>query len=86
MQQLDTLNALLSEGYTIRAHCGVCQHSAALDLDALAGRLGGDFVAIGDPNPLAARLRCEQCGEKSIGLILSPPSTPTPGLGLYGKS
>lgn len=42
-----------------------------LDLPALAERLGYDFVAIGDPNPLVAKLRCGKCGSKDLGLILS---------------
>lgn len=86
MHLISTLGALQSEGFTVTAHCGNCQHSRKLDLVALVDRLGADFVAIGDPNPLAAKLKCDRCGTKLIGLILAPPSVPTPGLGLYGKS
>lgn len=86
MHAITTLGHLIADGATVTAHCAICQHSARLDLAALADSLGADFVAIGDPNPLAARLRCEHCGRKQIGLIIAPPAVPTPGLGLYGKA
>ena len=85
MLRLSTITHLIGQGYRITAHCGVCQHSSVLDLAALAEKLGADFIAIGDPNPLAAKLRCDQCQSKDIGLILSPVDTPKPGLGLYGR-
>lgn len=83
-QRIDTLGALKAGRYEITAYCvaGVeCRHSTKLDLDALIKLLGAGFVTVGDPNPLAARLRCEKCGGRSITLILSPPSTPSPGAG-----
>lgn len=79
---ISTFRDLIEGGYSIRAHCTAsvdCHHSSELDLPALAGQLGMDFVTVGDPNPLAARLRCAKCGAKGVGLILSPPSTPSPG-------
>jgi hypothetical protein len=81
---ISTLRQLKDDGYEVTAHCGAsvdCRHSAKLDLDLLIEKLGGDFVTVGDPNPLAARLRCEKCGGRSITLILSPPATPSPGAG-----
>jgi hypothetical protein len=81
---ISTLGDLKADHYELTGHCGAsveCRHSSKLDLDALIDRLGADFVSFGDPNPLAARLRCEKCGGRSITLILSPPSTPSPGAG-----
>ena len=85
MLRLSTITQLIAQGYRITAHCGACQHSRVLDLALLADHLGGDFVAIGDPNPLADRLRCACCRAKETGLIVSPIDTPMPGLGLYGR-
>lgn len=78
---IDTLSALRDARFSITAHCNGCQHSTVLDLDALIGRLGPSFVAIGNPNPLAAKLSCAKCRGRDIGLILSPPS----GYGTGGK-
>jgi len=86
MEAISTLQQLIDGGYGITAHCGVCQHSKPLDLPGLAEKLGADFIAIGTPNPLVALLRCDQCGSKRIGLIISAPGVPTPGLGVYGKN
>lgn len=85
MLRLSTLSHLIAQGYGLTAYCGACQHGARLDLPALAAKLGPDFVTVGDPNPLAARLRCDRCQSKDISLILSPPNTPRPGRGLYGR-
>lgn len=78
---VNTLQALIDDGYTVRAYCNSteCRHGSELDLVALAEKLGPDFVHVGDPNPLAARLRCAKCGAKGVGLILSPSSAPSPG-------
>lgn len=75
-QAINTLGVLLAEGYSLTAHCDQdgCRHADDLDLAMLADRLGRDFVVIGDPNPLAARLKCARCGGKRIGLVLSPPN------------
>lgn len=85
MHAITTLGHLIADGYSITAHCGDCQHSKPLDLPALAERLGADFVAIGTPNPLVERLRCEKCGSKRIGLIIAAPGVPTPGGSVYGR-
>lgn len=74
MATIDTLGALIEHGFRLSIHCDnqFCRHSAKLDLEALADRFGRDFVAIGNPNPLTARMRCSRCGGKDLGLILSP--------------
>lgn len=73
-QVINTLRALIRNDYSLTAHCNedACRHTSKLDLPKLADRLGLDFVAIGDPNPLVARLRCAKCGKKNLSLILSP--------------
>lgn len=73
---VDTLGLWKSEGYSVSAHCGECQHSVQLDLDALIDRLGPDFLSVGSPNPLATKLRCKRCGSKAIQLGISPPTDP----------
>lgn len=72
---IDTLQSLIEGGYCVTAYCNAdtCRHSSKLDLVALAERLGLDFHTIGDPNPLAAKLRCAKCQGKAFTLILSPP-------------
>jgi hypothetical protein len=47
----DTLGALIDRGYGIYAHCQAqgCGRSVALDLPALAGRLGRDHLALAEP-------------------------------------
>ena len=74
MATIDTIGALIDDGYKVSVHCGnyLCRHSVDLDLHALAERLGRDFIAIGDPNPLVARLRCACCKGKDVGLIIVP--------------
>jgi len=77
----NTIGSLIEGRFTVSAHCFAhgCRHFATLDLDELAERFGRDFVAVGDPNPLAKRLRCKQCGGKDLGLILSPVTGYTDG-------
>jgi len=71
---VDTLHALTENGFRLYAHCGnlYCRHSSQLDLQALADRLGPGFVAIGYPNPLVARLHCQKCGSKDLGILVVP--------------
>lgn len=70
---LITIKDLIAAPMTLGVHCNAldCRHSATLDLHALGQRLGYDFVTVGSPNPLTARLRCSRCGSKDLGLILS---------------
>jgi hypothetical protein len=75
-----TMNPLTTK-QSITSEVGVSLASKAQGDKADSAVLGADFVTVGDPNPLAARLRCEKCGGRSITLILSPPSTPSPGAG-----
>lgn len=87
---LSTIQDLIDNQMGMSVHCNVigCGHGADLDLHALGGRLGFDFQAIGDPQPLVARLRCGKCGSKDLGLILSSrsgykgPSAPVSGQGI----
>lgn len=74
MATIDTIGALIDHGFRLSIHCEnqFCRHNALLDLVALAERFGRDFVTIGRPNPLTARMRCSKCGGKDLGLILSP--------------
>lgn len=83
MQAINTFRAWIDGGYAVTVHCGAenCRHRAVLDLVALSERLGPDFVTVGDPNPLIARLRCSLCGGKNLSLIIAPPSAPNTGAG-----
>lgn len=76
----ETLGDQIDQGFMVSAYCEnqACRHSVDLDLSALAERLGRDFVTVGNPNPLAARLACSKCRGKDISLILSPESAPKP--------
>jgi hypothetical protein len=73
---ISTIQDLIDNQMRVSVHCNAydCRHSAKLDLQALGERLGFDFVTIGDPQPLVAKLRCSKCGGKDLGLILSPGS------------
>jgi hypothetical protein len=73
---LATIQSLIDSKMGITVHCNAdgCRHSAKLDLQAIGGRLGFDFLAIGDPQPLVPKLRCGKCGGKDLGLILSSES------------
>lgn len=77
MLRINTLKALSDQGYKIDAHCEAlnCRRTVSLDLKALLGVLGPDFEVFGDPNPLAAKLRCQTCGGRAISLTITPPST-----------
>lgn len=81
MPTIDTLGALIGHGFRLSIHCEnqFCRHYARLDLNALAERFGREFVAIGKPNPLTARMRCSKCGGKDLGLILQPVTGYTDG-------
>lgn len=70
---ISTIQDLIDNQMGLSVHCNAigCGHSADIDLHAMGERLGYDFVAIGDPNPLVAKLRCGKCGSKDLGLILS---------------
>ena len=83
MRSINTFRAWIENRYTVTVHCSApgCQHHGPLDLVAAAERLGMDFVTVGDPNPLVAKLRCSQCGGKELSLIVSPPSAPGTGHG-----
>jgi hypothetical protein len=74
MPTFDILGALLEYEFGLAVHCEnpFCRHRVDLDLAALAERLGRDFVCIGKPNPLTAKMVCSKCGSKDLGLILSP--------------
>jgi hypothetical protein len=74
MATIDTLGDLIDHGFRLSIHCEnqFCRHYTSLDLHALAERFGRDFVTIGKPNPLTARMRCSKCGGKDLGLILQP--------------
>jgi hypothetical protein len=71
----NTLGEKIDKGYRLRAYCGHrprCGHSAELDLPALAGRLGRNFVA--DHWTLTDRMRCTVCGRRGgASFTLSPP-------------
>jgi hypothetical protein len=74
MAAIETIGALIAGDFTVWVHCEnqFCRHHAILDLHALADRLGSDFIAIGKPNPLMAKMVCSKCGGKDLGLIVSP--------------
>lgn len=71
-----TIQSLIDNQMGVTVHCNVigCGHSAKLDLHAIGERLGFDFEAVGDPQPLVPKLRCGKCGRKDLGLILSSES------------
>ena len=83
MAGIRTFRDMIADEYTLTVYCGDqgCRHSAKLDLQTLAERLGMDFVTVGDPNPLVARLRCGRCKGKNLSLIMSPRSHPATGAG-----
>jgi hypothetical protein len=76
---LSTLQSYIDAGHTISAHhhpggLQPCNHSADLDLVALAERYGPDFDLVANHDWFVARLRCTACGRKGgMSLIISPP-------------
>ena len=87
MIRYETLGQLLDGRFTVSAHCFAlnCGHKSVLDLSQVAQKLGRDLVAIGNPNPLVKLLRCQECGEKDIGLIVSPNTGYTNGPVSHGQ-
>lgn len=75
--QRTTIDDWIAWGDRIFAKCQSCQRDQMLDLAALRNRLGGNFVCVGNPNPLAAKLRCKSCGGRDIGLMVLPATVPT---------
>lgn len=75
---INTLGAIVDGDYSLTAYCYdmECQHSAALDVEALAKRLGREHGSM--RWDLVPKLRCTKCGGKDVGLRLAPP-TGSPG-------
>lgn len=69
-----TLGDCLDHGYGIRATCTACWHSADLDLEALARKLGRAHGALRDD--LVPLLRCTQCTESRVSLTTVVPNAP----------
>lgn len=66
---IETLGALIEHGHTMSAQCETCRHSARVDLEALAGRIGRDWVYVGARPPLT----CSACGGRFFEILKSPP-------------
>ncbi|QPC95016.1 hypothetical protein GA829_05100 [Mesorhizobium sp. INR15] len=83
-----TLQSLIDAKMAVTAFCYVaaCGHSKTLDLVNLRDRFGPDTPAM--EWDLRPKLRCEVCKTKDVGLIYSPDSTKTSGMGqnLYAKA
>lgn len=69
---------MIANRYELSAHCeatrdGVgCHHTATIDLDKLADRLGPDHGTLAAD--LVGKLRCSKCGSKRVGIIIHPPN------------
>lgn len=69
-----TLGECIENGYGVTATCTECWHSARLDIEALAAKLGRDHGALHDD--LVPKLRCTKCRGKRIGLTANPLGVP----------
>lgn len=69
-----TIQTLIDDRMTVRAHCNACNRSRVLELVMLRERLGPDAPAMAPD--LIPRRRCEGCGGRDIGLTYSPDTTP----------
>lgn len=84
---ISTIADMIDEGYAISIHCNGtdCHHSATIDLEALAGKIGRDHRALA--KDLLPYFRCGRCGSKDMAFNLHPPApregvvtpSPTPG-------
>lgn len=82
--RIGTIGSYIDNGYRVSVHCLEfgCHHSAELDLEALAVKLGRDYDMIEEHDRLVRMLVCEKCGVRgNIQLNISPPSSA--GLGAY---
>lgn len=68
----ETIQHFIDSGDTMMAQCGACRHSAALDMAALARRLGPQHGCLHDD--LVPLLTCSRCGARGhrLGLIRQP--------------
>ena len=81
---ITTLADMIDGGYSISVHCNgtTCHHSATIDLEALAGKIGRDHSA--RAKDLTPYFRCSKCGSKDMAFNLHPPApregvvTPSP--------
>lgn len=64
-----TIAGMISGRYTVTVFCRDCDHSARLDLEALAERLGPEHGALADT--LLPKLRCSACGGKRLGMVVN---------------
>jgi len=78
-----TLGECIKYGYRITAYCNGCHHNVALDLPALAEKLGEDHGAL--HNDLVPKLRCVECRGKNIGIILTHESAEVEGMAKFPK-
>jgi len=66
---VDSIGAAIRHHYSIVAHCSVCRRMAALDLSALADRLGYSHGTLAAD--LSPRLRCSACGGRQVGIVIA---------------
>lgn len=69
---ISTIGALIDYDMVLQVHCNTwgCMHSATVDLEALAARIGRDHSHLA---PAIKRyFRCTACGGRDVGFIVSP--------------
>lgn len=83
-----TLQSLIDAKMCVTAFCqnGACNHCKTLPLEKLRHRFGPDMPAM--EWDLRPKLKCDVCQCKTVGLIYSPDSNKTSGMGqnLYGDA
>jgi hypothetical protein len=72
---ISTIGDLIAKGYRLSAHCEAgrsCEHSADVDLVALAEKLGRGHSYLAPS--IKPYFKCGNCGSKNIGFIVHAPA------------
>ena len=66
-----TVSDFIASRYTLTVYCQNCDHTAAVDLQALADAGRGDAVLVGAER---VPFRCGKCGSAKTGRTVQPPT------------
>jgi hypothetical protein len=68
---IDTLGAMLDDGYRFNVWCRGCERGALISVEPFVKKLGRQHHI-----DVTGHVKCSKCGGKNISLKLQPPSRP----------
>jgi hypothetical protein len=67
-----TIQDHIDHEHGLTLYCDSCRHSAPMDLEAVAKRLGPTTVVGGKGSPFLRHFICAKCGSKDLSIRVSP--------------